>query len=348
MTSNAEERSGCMPTKAAKFFSFQMASSTAEPTITPVPATRKRKRNLSTSSINPPASTEQGNEQTSSREHLLAPRPMQPRPVTPTLYRDNSASSIASVADTEPPATRDTSPMLEKVLHFEGTIAGSSSPRSAVAKRLSQLRIEKGESSDSELEPLNIMAKTPKAHTSSRNTPEASRENGKQRSSQPPEQGLGIQTQQQHTSSQPPKKRLPPPRGIKSPPPKSRRSPSKSPSNPPTPESQVTADNWFDISALTWQDSEITGHLMLDPEDDGYGINGIGFRPTPAMALARSRRRKEQVTAWRTREAREERERRAEKRRQGRGYDSDELGPVPSLNLGGMDEMGKKIVRFAT
>jgi hypothetical protein len=41
--------------------------------------------------------------------------------------------------------------------------------------------------------------------------------------------------------------------------------------------------------SLTWHDSEITGHAPTDPLDDGYGINGIGFRPTPAMAYAGSR-----------------------------------------------------------
>jgi hypothetical protein len=68
---------------------------------------------------------------------------------------------------------------------------------------------------------------------------------------------------------------------------------------------------------LTWQDSEITGHLALDPDDDGYGVNGIGFRPTPAMAYARSQRRRQQISEWKNRESREARSRRAEERRRG-------------------------------
>ncbi|KAL4980666.1 hypothetical protein BDW66DRAFT_36335 [Aspergillus desertorum] len=65
---------------------------------------------------------------------------------------------------------------------------------------------------------------------------------------------------------------------------------------------------------LTWSDSEITGHNPTDPDDDGYGINGIGFKPTAAIAWARSQKRKKQVAEWKNREAREARERRRERR----------------------------------
>jgi hypothetical protein len=86
------------------------------------------------------------------------------------------------------------------------------------------------------------------------------------------------------------------------------RSRRKSPSPPPL------------FSSLTWQDSEITGHLAdpsIDPEDDGTGLNGIGFRPTPALAYARAQRRRQQVLEWRTREAREARQKRYEQRKRG-------------------------------
>ena len=69
-----------------------------------------------------------------------------------------------------------------------------------------------------------------------------------------------------------------------------------------------------DENPLTWQDSEITGHQPSDPSDDGYGINGIGFKPTAAMAWARSQRRQRQVADWKSREAREAREKRRERR----------------------------------
>lgn len=65
---------------------------------------------------------------------------------------------------------------------------------------------------------------------------------------------------------------------------------------------------------LTWHDSEITGHNPTDPSDDGYGINGLGFKPTASMAWNRSQKRQKQVADWRSREAREARERRREKR----------------------------------
>ncbi|KAL8874455.1 MAG: hypothetical protein Q9174_000200 [Haloplaca sp. 1 TL-2023] len=66
---------------------------------------------------------------------------------------------------------------------------------------------------------------------------------------------------------------------------------------------------------LWWADAEITGHNPTDPADDGYGINGVGFIPTPAMASARAERRKRQVAEWKNREAREARQRRSEARR---------------------------------
>ncbi|KAK5113549.1 hypothetical protein LTR62_003418 [Meristemomyces frigidus] len=50
-------------------------------------------------------------------------------------------------------------------------------------------------------------------------------------------------------------------------------------------------------------------------EDDGEGINGIGFRPTPALAFLRRQKRKQQVSEWKAREGKEARERRMERRR---------------------------------
>lgn len=70
----------------------------------------------------------------------------------------------------------------------------------------------------------------------------------------------------------------------------------------------------MDDDPFTWHDSEITGHLLSDPNDDGYGINGVGFKPTAAIAWARSQRRQRQVADWKSREAREARERRRERR----------------------------------
>ncbi|UPX19268.1 uncharacterized protein EKO05_0009537 [Ascochyta rabiei] len=74
------------------------------------------------------------------------------------------------------------------------------------------------------------------------------------------------------------------------------------------------------LSALTWQDDEITGHLTgpaNDPDDDGTGLNGIGFKPTPAIAYARAQRRKQQLSEWKARETREARAKRIQRRHRG-------------------------------
>lgn len=72
---------------------------------------------------------------------------------------------------------------------------------------------------------------------------------------------------------------------------------------------------------FTWHDSEITGHNPTDPTDDGYGINGVGFKPTAAMAWARSQKRQRQVAEWKNREAREAREKRRERRNEAINMD---------------------------
>ncbi|KAI9677774.1 MAG: hypothetical protein M1829_002546 [Trizodia sp. TS-e1964] len=68
------------------------------------------------------------------------------------------------------------------------------------------------------------------------------------------------------------------------------------------------------LADLTWQQHEITGHLADDPEDDGEGVNGIGFRPTSAIANARMAKRQLQIQEYKSREAKEERARRSERR----------------------------------
>lgn len=65
-------------------------------------------------------------------------------------------------------------------------------------------------------------------------------------------------------------------------------------------------------------ESDTTVFNSADPnEDDGYGINGIGFKPTPAIAWARAQKRQRQIAEWKKREAREARERRLERRHGG-------------------------------
>ncbi|KAJ9643865.1 hypothetical protein H2204_002010 [Knufia peltigerae] len=83
-----------------------------------------------------------------------------------------------------------------------------------------------------------------------------------------------------------------------------------------------------ELSDQFWHDSEITGHDPDDPDDDLYGINGVGFRPTPAIAWSRSRRRKQQLEEYKNREAREARQQRSERRKR---FISDRED-VPSLD----------------
>lgn len=103
-------------------------------------------------------------------------------------------------------------------------------------------------------------------------------------------------------------------------------------------------------SALTWQVSEITGHLAdpsIDPDDDGTGLNGIGFRPTPAIAYARSQKRRQQLNEWKARETREARAKRHERRRRGVGgrtsRDATVEREMPVKEL----EVQKRVVKFA-
>lgn len=68
-------------------------------------------------------------------------------------------------------------------------------------------------------------------------------------------------------------------------------------------------------AALTWHDDEITVYDPADEDDDGTGINGIGFKPTPAIAYARTMKRKQQLAEYKKREEREARARRSSRRR---------------------------------
>lgn len=94
---------------------------------------------------------------------------------------------------------------------------------------------------------------------------------------------------------------------------------------------------------LWWADTEITGHNPTDPADDGYGINGVGFLPTPAIANARAERRKRQVAEWKSREAREARQRRSEARKR-RDYELVNEGRRATET--GMDGGQQRRVRF--
>ena len=89
--------------------------------------------------------------------------------------------------------------------------------------------------------------------------------------------------------------------------------------SPPLPNDGNSTDSnhdHHDNTATTWHQSEITGHQIStdDPNDDGYGINGIGFKPTPAVAWIRYQKRKQQLAEYKSREMREARQKRSERR----------------------------------
>ncbi|KAF7451555.1 hypothetical protein PtrM4_069590 [Pyrenophora tritici-repentis] len=103
------------------------------------------------------------------------------------------------------------------------------------------------------------------------------------------------------------------------------------------------------------RDDEITGHLAdpaIDPDDDGTGLNGIGFKPTPALAYARSQKRRQQLNEWKLREMRDARAKRSERRRGGvRGTPSRETTVerevVPAKAMTRTTTTTKRTVKFA-
>lgn len=71
-------------------------------------------------------------------------------------------------------------------------------------------------------------------------------------------------------------------------------------------------------AALTWREDEITIYDPEDEDDDGTGINGVGFKPTPALAHARVMKRRQQLAEYRKREESEARAKRSQRRRGAR------------------------------
>ncbi|KAH8199718.1 hypothetical protein TruAng_006126 [Truncatella angustata] len=72
-------------------------------------------------------------------------------------------------------------------------------------------------------------------------------------------------------------------------------------------------------AALTWHEDEITVYDSEDKDDDGTGLNGIGFRPTPAIAYQRAQKRKKQLAEYKKREETEARAQRNQRRRDALG-----------------------------
>ncbi|KAI1186776.1 hypothetical protein F5B17DRAFT_347910 [Nemania serpens] len=72
-------------------------------------------------------------------------------------------------------------------------------------------------------------------------------------------------------------------------------------------------------AALTWREDEITVYDPEDKDDDGTGINGIGFKPTAAIAYHRTQKRRQQLAEYKKREESEARARRNQRRREQLG-----------------------------
>ncbi|KAM0277263.1 hypothetical protein ACHAQH_005921 [Verticillium albo-atrum] len=68
-------------------------------------------------------------------------------------------------------------------------------------------------------------------------------------------------------------------------------------------------------AALTWHEDEISVYDPEDSDDDGVGVNGIGFKPTAAQTRARIAKRKQQLAEYRKREESEARAKRSQRRR---------------------------------
>ncbi|PWY92540.1 hypothetical protein BO70DRAFT_357666 [Aspergillus heteromorphus CBS 117.55] len=224
-------------------------------------------------------------------------------------------------------------PSLQEVRIRETEDLGRYSPRALVAGRLGQLAIrgdhisttpipyglDQGTAARS-LQPESWSASYDQSHDTyhmpetSRDSPSPSGPSEFADASQPPDHDESPSASASASASASPRKKQ------STPSPRKRRisstTPKKRSGKGSPPLMSAASEN-----PLTWRDSEITGHNPNDPTDDGYGMNGIGFKPTAAMAWARSQRRQKQVAEWKNREAREARERRRE-RRDGAEFDN--------------------------
>jgi len=68
-------------------------------------------------------------------------------------------------------------------------------------------------------------------------------------------------------------------------------------------------------AALTWREEEITVYDPEDKDDDGTGINGVGFQPTPELAHAIALKKRQQLLAYKKMVEGDARARRNERRR---------------------------------
>lgn len=242
-----------------------------------------------------------------------------PRYFSPKRKREPSESEFYSPSAS--PTSTVSAVSLQEAWLREDSELGRHSPRAAVAGRFGELAIRGDRFPEPLLQrdfyqeptPQSSQEKCPpESHLYTKTMPEPlsthSAELHEVRGHQPTEQSMEASTESalapttlspsQHNSAGSPRKQQPPISPSKNQ--KQRRSP---------PLADVSSE-----SSMTWHDDEITGHNPTDPNDDGYGINGVGFKPTAAMAAARSQKRQKQVAEWKSREARDAREKRRARR----------------------------------
>lgn len=251
-----------------------------------------------------------------------------PRYFSPKRKREPSESDCRSPS-ASPTSTISIASLQEARLREEVEL-GRNSPRAAVAGRLGELAIRGERPSEPGLlhrdfqrgfDPLSFQSRcaTPPLRNSQK-MPESLPVGGGDLhgigdNQQPLEEPMQAPTEGPSTpTTVSPRKRrsTPPPRKHLNP-----VSPSKSRKqrlSPPLADASLE-------DPFTWHDHEITGHNPTDPADDGYGINGVGFKPTAAIAWARSQKRQKQVAEWKNREAREAREKRRARRNEDMALD---------------------------
>ncbi|KAG6010558.1 hypothetical protein E4U21_005911 [Claviceps maximensis] len=90
-------------------------------------------------------------------------------------------------------------------------------------------------------------------------------------------------------------------------------------------------------AALTWREDEITVYDPEDADDDGFGVNGIGFKPTAALAHSRVIRRRQQMADYRKREECEARSKRTQRRRGGESLSARPKRKLPARRVHFLD-----------
>lgn len=271
-----------------------------------------------------------------------------PRYYSPKRKREPLESDFYS-SSASPTSTVSVS-SLQEARFREDTELGRHSPRAAVAGRFGQLAIRGDRLLEQEPlshydQGLERQDKAPveepcvvRSHCEPKTMPEALTPpgGGETRQIQGPKQfPKGPATVSDAVNAAPNTPTKSPSKGKPTPSP-SKQPESDSPSKSRKQRLSPPLTETFSEDPFTWHDDEITGHIPSDPTDDGYGINGVGFKPTAAMAWARSQKRQKQVADWRSREAREAREKRRERRTDGMNLDT-----IRSIHTGAIQKRVK-------